>query len=108
MARWIDPFDLPYMSTKEELEALEKAALLEMQSSRYDRPPSIKSPYKKNIKGVEVDVYDVLVAFNVTCPATQHAIKKLLCAGKRGAKGTHQDLDEAIQAIERAKEIPPF
>lgn len=108
MAYWKDPFDLPYSSTKEEIESLEKAALFEMQSSRYDRAPAIKNPYKKTIKGVEVDVYDVLVAFNVTCPATQHAIKKLLCAGKRGAKGTHQDLEEAIQAIKRAQEIPPF
>jgi hypothetical protein len=52
-----------------------------------------------------IDVYDVLKAFNVTNPATQHAIKKLLASGQRGYKDTQQDLDEAIQSIQRAKEL---
>ena len=61
--------------------------------------------YARTIYGVEVDVYDVLVAWNVTCPATQHAIKKLLMPGKRGSKDKLQDLEEAGQAIERAIEL---
>ena len=61
--------------------------------------------YVRTIHGVEVDVYDVLVAWNVTCPATQHAIKKLLMPGKRGSKDKLQDLEEAGQAIERAIEL---
>lgn len=61
--------------------------------------------YVRTIYGVEVDVYDVLVAWNVTCPATQHAIKKLLMPGKRGSKNKLQDLEEAGQAIERAIEL---
>jgi hypothetical protein len=61
--------------------------------------------YTRTIYGVEVDVYDVLVAWNVTCPATQHAIKKLLMPGKRGNKDKLQDLQEAKQAIERAIEL---
>jgi hypothetical protein len=48
-----------------------------------------------------VDVYSVLKAFNVTCPARQHAIKKLLCAGIRGKADERQDLEEARDAIER-------
>jgi len=40
---------------------------------------------------VLVDVYDVLKAFNVTCPAMQHAIKKMLCSGDRGYKDAEQD-----------------
>ena len=37
------------------------------------------SKYDKEINlGVVVDVYDVLEAFGVTCPARAHAIKKLL------------------------------
>ena len=51
---------------------------------------------------IEVDVYDVLAAFKVTCPARQHAIKKLLCAGQRGSKSEMQDLEEAAQAVDRA------
>jgi len=52
-----------------------------------------------------IDVYDVLKAFDVTCPATAHAIKKLLAAGERGHKDKQTDLDEAIQSIQRAKEL---
>lgn len=62
------------------------------------------SKYDRNIKGVTVDVYDVLHAFNVTNPALQHLIKKALCAGLRGHKDRMQDLietrDSAIRAIE--------
>jgi hypothetical protein len=61
--------------------------------------------YARTIHEVEVDVYDVLVAWNVTCPATQHAIKKLLMPGQRGSKDKLQDLQEAEQAIERAIEL---
>lgn len=53
----------------------------------------------------KVDVYAVLVAFNVTCPARQHAIKKLLCSGLRGKGDVMQDLTEARDAITRAIEI---
>lgn len=49
-----------------------------------------------------VDVYSVLEAFGVTCPARQHAIKKLLAAGIRGKGDTESDLQEAIASIERA------
>jgi pyruvate/2-oxoglutarate/acetoin dehydrogenase E1 component len=51
------------------------------------------------------DVYSVLVGFNVVCPARQHAIKKLLCAGIRGKGDVLQDLIEALQAVERAIEL---
>lgn len=49
-----------------------------------------------------VDVYAVLDAFDVRCPAKQHAIKKLLCSGIRGKADTMQDLREARDAIDRA------
>jgi hypothetical protein len=47
-----------------------------------------------------VDVYRVLYAFPSGCPDIDHAIKKLLAPGKRGAKDELQDLREAIQSIE--------
>ena len=61
------------------------------------------------VKGLDVlvDVYDVLDAFDVTNPATAHAIKKLLCTGSRGAKDWETDLQEAIDSLERAKSFPP-
>ena len=64
-----------------------------------------QNKYNREVKGVTVDVYDVLKAFNVTCPATQHALKKMLCAGLRGHKDIQTDLDEAIASLQRAKEL---
>lgn len=64
-----------------------------------------KNKYVRICKGLPVDVYDVLQAFTVTNPATQHAIKKLLCAGLRGHKDKMQDLTEALKSIERAIEL---
>lgn len=55
--------------------------------------------------GAVVDVYCVLEAFGVTCPAVQHAVKKLLCAGIRGKGDRGQDLAEARDAIERAIQL---
>jgi len=51
------------------------------------------------------DVYSVLEAFAVTCPARQHAIKKLLCAGIRGKGDVLQDLKEAAEAVGRAVDM---
>ena len=62
--------------------------------------------YDRTIKpGVSVDVYDVLKAFNVTCPATAHAIKKLLAPGQRGTKSLVTDLEEAAASINRAIQL---
>jgi len=66
---------------------------------------SEKSKYTRQIKGVDVDIYDILVAFNVTNPATAHAIKKLLLPGERGHKDLVTDLEEAKASIERAIEL---
>jgi hypothetical protein len=63
------------------------------------------SKYHRNIKGASVDVYDVLNAYEVTNPAVQHAVKKLLQAGNRGHKDRATDLKEALQSIERAIEL---
>lgn len=59
----------------------------------------------KHLKNGKVDVYSVLDAFGVKCPARQHAIKKLLCAGIRGKGDETQDLTEARDAIDRAIEL---
>ena len=52
-----------------------------------------------------IDVYRVLKLFNVTDPAIQHATKKLLCAGVRGQKDAYRDVQEAIDTLERWKEM---
>lgn len=66
------------------------------------------SKYLRQIKLTadgECDVYAVLMAFNVTCPARQHAIKKLLCSGIRGKASERQDLEEARDAIDRSIQL---
>ena len=52
-----------------------------------------------------VDVYSVLKAFDVKCPALQHLIKKALCAGLRGHKDISTDLQDIIDSAIRAKEL---
>jgi len=54
---------------------------------------------------VNFDVYDVLVAWEVKLPGSQHAIKKLLMPGERHQKTQLQDLKESIDAINRDIEI---
>lgn len=62
--------------------------------------------YKKDVTGLKfVDVYRVCKLFNVTDPCIQHAVKKLLCAGQRGAKSESQDVQEAIDTLKRYQEM---
>lgn len=67
----------------------------------------LPSKYHRRLPGtsVAIDVYDVLLLFGVHCPARQHAIKKLLCAGQRGSKSAIQDLQEAADSIKRSIQI---
>ena len=53
-----------------------------------------------------IDVYRVLKMFEVTDPCLQHAIKKLLVAGGRGAgKDIDQDIYEAQLSLDRYREM---
>ena len=66
--------------------------------------------YRRTIIGLDgtktiVDVYRVLDAFNTGCAATDHAIKKMLCAGLRGHKDKLTDYDNAIESLQAAKEL---
>jgi len=80
-----------------------------------EQPAPAGSKYKRQLHqtlpegiagaSVIVDIYDVLRAWEVTCPAIQHAIKKLLQPGQRGSKSAAQDLREAIGSIERAIQL---
>lgn len=63
------------------------------------------SKYTKTIRGVSVDVYDVLQAWGVSNPALQHLIKKALQCGQRGHKDNAQDLQDIIDSAIRAKEL---
>lgn len=64
------------------------------------------SHYRRDVRHLDtIDVYRVLDLYGVTQPAIQHAVKKLLCAGQRGAKDCERDLREAIDSIERAMQM---
>jgi hypothetical protein len=64
------------------------------------------SHYYKNVKGLDyVDVYRVLELFSVSDQAIGHAVKKLLCAGSRGAKDRAKDVAEAIVTLQRRQEM---
>ena len=68
------------------------------------------SKYDREIIGIDgtvtrVDVYRVLDAFGVSDPATQHAIKKMLCMGLRGHKDYLTDLNDSIDSLQKASEL---
>ena len=68
-------------------------------------PVSQPNKYQRTVPSTTIDVYDVLTAYSVTNPATQHAIKKLLQPGNRGHKDTLTDMREALASIQRAIQI---
>jgi hypothetical protein len=70
--------------------------------------------YKRTIRDrntgetIQGDIYDVLEAFKITCPAMAHAIKKLMMPGQRGGKGYDKDCNEAINSVEQSKLLQEF
>ena len=68
--------------------------------------PYIDNPYIVDIsKYDKLDIYRILKLYEVSDPCLQHAIKKLLCAGKRGVKNQTQDINEAILSLKRFLEM---
>lgn len=64
------------------------------------------NPYIVDIsKYNKLDIYRILKLYEVSDPCLQHAIKKLLCAGKRGVKNQTQDINEAILSLQRLLEM---
>jgi len=71
-----------------------------MKDDKYNKTVTKGHGYK-----MILDVYDVLDAFEVKCPALQHLAKKALNAGSRGHKDTLTDIDDIIASALRAKEL---
>ena len=64
------------------------------------------SHYFKLVKHLTyIDVYRVLDLFKVERASVAHAVKKLLCAGNRGAKNYVQDITEARDSLNRELEM---
>ena len=81
-----------------------------IQDSDMESTAVTPSKYHRRIESKDgwSDVYSVTEAYGVTSAPIAHAIKKLLCTGTRGYKDFHQDLQEAIDSLERAKDFPPI
>lgn len=60
--------------------------------------------YKYSYKGIKLDPYRILDIYKITCPAQQHAIKKLLRAGN-SVKELKQDITEVIDTLKRKLEM---
>ena len=65
--------------------------------------------YNREIIGLDgvkttIDIYRILVAFDIKDPEIQHAVKKILCAGLRGKGSIEQDVSEAILSIQKYQE----
>ncbi len=60
--------------------------------------------YDFNFNGIKIDPYRILLTYNITRPAQQHAIKKLLRAGQ-SHKDYRQDINEVIAALNRELEM---
>ena len=62
--------------------------------------------YFKDVSRLKkIDVYRVIDLWEITDPALQHALKKVLAAGKRGAKNQLQDVAEAIDSLVRFQDM---
>ena len=66
------------------------------------------SHYHKDVSKLEtIDVYKVCELFDVDdkSGAIHHAVKKLLCSGYRGVKDKRQDVQEAVDTLNRWLEM---
>lgn len=73
--------------------------------ARSEVPPNPTPPhYRFTYRGIKIDPYRLLLIYQITHPAHQHAIKKLLRAGQ-SHKDLAQDVKEVIQALQRWVEM---
>ena len=94
---------------QEELKAIETEAYTQAIHDKYKEEPKGKQKYHHYIKDVShlecLDIYRVCDLWGVIDPCIQHSVKKLLAAGNRGYKDIAKDIQEAIDSLERWKEM---
>lgn len=62
--------------------------------------------YFKDVSHLKViDVYRIIELFQVPAGPLDHALKKILCAGNRGAKDMEKDIQEVIDSCKRWQEM---
>ena len=101
----MENIDVVQLDNPEIEEGFEPFVSVEDAQEHKEKRSITPSKYTKQIHGVSVDVYDVLMAWGVTNPALQHLIKKALQCGQRGHKDKQQDLQDIIDSAIRAKEL---
>jgi hypothetical protein len=78
------------------------------ESIKHDTAPADSADsgqhYRYSYRGVKLDPYRIIDAYGITHPAQQHAIKKLLRAGK-SVKSLRQDIQEVQDALTRWLEM---
>lgn len=104
---WTDCFEYRLDDLKPIKEEVMKESLNDkIATAEVARQEEKHSHYKKDVSRLNViDVYRVLELYSVESHAVGHAIKKLLCCGQRGAKGRKQDIQEAIDSLNRELEM---
>lgn len=82
--------------------------------SIYDRPIQehgggkyLRTIYPADGKGgpIKVDIYCVIEAYGIRCPALQHALKKIVACGQRGKGSKIDDIHGVFDAMWRALEL---
>lgn len=68
-------------------------------------PAAAPCVYDRSWKGVKLDPYRICLVYGITDPAIQHALKKLLHLGRGSDKDVENDVEEAIQSLERWQEM---
>lgn len=87
--------------TPEEKEMLDAVRKIETAVVNND----VGAHYRYQYNGINLDPYRIIKVYGITEPAAQHALKKILCAGKRGHNTVIQDIDDVINAMNRWKEM---
>ena len=77
--------------------------LADLYTSKSDSQ-QIGKHYKYSYRGIKLDPYRIFTIYSITHPAQQHAIKKLLRAGK-SVKDLEQDIKEVIDTLHRWLEM---
>lgn len=83
----------------------EIGASSERVEQRTDGDKYNRTIYGKDGTKTTVDIYRVLDAFPTGSASCDHAIKKMLCPGKRGHKDLMTDIDNAIESLQEYRKL---
>lgn len=83
----------------------EIGASSERVEQRIDGDKYNRTIYGKDGTKTTVDIYRVLDAFPTGSASCDHAIKKMLCPGKRGHKDLMTDIDNAIESLQEYRKL---